>query len=706
MAPVFGYVRQQLSNRPDSEHQQAIIRLLVLGAATTQAIGVTAFSGWHRSTLNPSIPFLVEFIVGLALLALIVVSPGVSHARRIMGMLVDYSMMAIAMVVIGEPMAPVFVVMLWVTVGNGLRYGVHFLQAAVAMGIVAFSIVLAFTPYWHANLILGIGLLLGLVAIPMYLTSLLRALTKARDEARHANAAKSRFIANMSHEFRTPLNGLVGMSQVLATTPLNAEQRECAQVINASVQSLLSLVDDVLDISAIEAGKLQRSQVDFRIYDLLHGIELILQPLATEKGVELKIKIDDGVPAALTGDLDRLRQIVLNLATNAVKFTEKGTVRIDVGLVDGIQGSEPRLRISVRDTGIGIPLADQPRVFQAFEQVDNGLARRFGGTGLGTTIAKALAELLGGTISFTSYPGAGSHFWVDVPYVAATLPVEPKMVCVPSDNVIAFDSPFLRHRRRAKPLNLLIADDQATNLMVLRRILGKAGHQVHSVSSGEDVLEAMENEAFDVVVLDLHMPGMSGIEVIQQARFMQSGQRATPMVILSADATSETARQCEQAGAFAYLSKPIAVNRLLDILAEISGRAVDPDQLVAEREPAREELPIIERSVLDQLAGLKLGDGFIGMFVQECLRDASKALAEVERTASAGMWAEYREHCHALKGVAANMGAVRFAAAAELAMRASPTVLPVEWRSYVHQLRCEQENARKALSTPLSMPAA
>ena len=704
MTSLFGYIRRQLSDRPDSEHQQAIIRLLVLGAATAYAIGVTVFSQWEGQ--NPSLPFFIEFVVGLGLLGSIVLKPGVSYVRRVLGMLIDYSMMTISMVIVGEPMASLIVVMLWVTVGNGLRYGVNFLRAAVALGVVAFSIVLAVTPYWRQNIILGVGLLVGLAAIPMYLNSLLRALTKARDEARNANTAKSRFIANMSHEFRTPLNGLVGMSQVLVTTPLNAEQRECAQVIDASVQTLLSLVDDVLDISAIEAGKLHRADVDFRVVDLLHGIELILQPLATEKGLELKVKIDGRVPTALKGDRDHLRQIVLNLATNAVKFTEKGVVRIDVGPVDDALTAEPRLRFSVRDTGIGIAAADHARVFQAFEQVDNGLARRFGGTGLGTTIAKALTELLGGTIDFKSTPGTGSHFWADIPYVAASESVEPAMVSLPGDNVIAFDGPFVRHRKRAKQLNLLIADDQPTNLMVLRRILGKAGHQVRSAACGDEVLEAIENEVFDAVILDLHMPGMSGIEVIKQARFMEAGRSSTPIVVLSADATAEMARECERVGAFAYLTKPISVNRLLDVLTEISRRPESQHQTEPESVEIEDDQPIIERSVLDQLAGLNLGDGFIGMFVQECLRDASKALAELERSASAGKWSEYREHCHALKGVAANMGAVQLAARAESAMRVTPTVLPVEWRSQLHQLHREYEIARKALSTPLSMPAA
>ncbi len=706
MTSFLNYLRRQLTNRPDTEHEQAIIRLLVLGAATLHAAGVTAFSARDGAAFDPSIPFFIEFIVGLGLLGLIVVSPGVSYVRRILGMLIDYSMMTIAMVMIGESMAPVIVVMLWVTVGNGLRYGVHFLRAAVGLGIVSFGIVLTTTPYWHQNMMLGIGLLLGLAAIPMYLNSLLRALTTARDEARRANAAKSRFIANMSHEFRTPLNGLVGMSQVLVATPLNAEQRECAQIIDASVQSLLSLVDDVLDISAIEAGKLHRSDVDFRVLDVLHGIELILQPLASEKGLDLTVKVDENVPAALTGDRDHLRQIVLNLATNAVKFTETGSVRIDVAMVENVASDSARVRFSVRDTGIGIPLAEQARIFQAFEQVENGLARRFGGTGLGTTIAKALTELMGGTINFQSSPGTGSHFWVDIPFVAALDAGEPVMVSLPADNVIAFDGPFVRHRRRARQLNLLIADDQPTNLMVLRRILGKAGHQFRSASNGEEVLAAFEVETFDALILDLHMPGMSGMDVIKQVRFMQSGRPGTPIVVLSADATTETARECEQAGAHAYLTKPVSVARLLDVLSDISQLGETSVPLQPKISEDCEKEMIIERSVLDQLAGLKLGDGFVGLFVQECLRDAHKALAEIEKSAIAGMWPEYRDHCHALKGVAANMGAIRLATGAEVAMRSEPRSLHTEWKVQVALLRSEYDMAHEALRVPLSMPAA
>ncbi len=707
MSPLFARLRASYANRPDSEHGQAFVRLAILVVVLIYLCGVGTVAGFQDPDLRTVLLYvLIESLVGTGILVAIARQPGVSRARRVVGMVADYTMMGAAMHLMGAHLAPVYVVYLWVTIGNGLRFGPRFLLGAVGLASLSFLFVITTTPYWLENQALAWGLLAGLVAIPAYLTSLLRALTRATEEARRANEAKSRFLANMSHEFRTPLNGIVGMSELLATTKLNAEQRECSDVLQASACTLLALVEDVLDISAIEAGKLKRVDGDFRLSDTLRGIQLMLQPTAQKKGLVFQVDIAREVPDFLHGDGNHLRQVLVNLVSNAVKFTEQGRVLVSVSCVGSPWENRALLRFSVRDTGIGIPESAQGRIFQAFEQADAGHGRRFGGTGLGTTIAKALTELLGGQIGFESREGEGSHFWVEMPFgIAAEAEAAQSQkaaeVAYGGENVIAFDDPFIRHRARVRPLRLLVADDQPANLTVLCRLLEKAGHQAQTVDSGEDVLAALEDGHFDGVIIDLHMPGVSGLDVLKQVRVMEAGaQSLTPFVVLSADATASTVRACEQAGARAFLTKPIAVNRLLDALADIalgsSESQIKPAQVVAE---AAASETVISRNVLDELKELQLGNDFLGLFLDECLRDALKSIGELEKTGAGTQWDMFRDHCHALKGVAGNMGAVRLASAASETMRLGNWQLAREWRPRIRTLREQLEVARNALKT-------
>src|SRR5690606_899859 len=378
-----------------------------------------------------------------------------------------------------------------------------------------------------------------------------------------------------SHEFRSPLNGIIGMAELLRSMKLDAEQRECAEVIHTSAHSLLLLVDDVLDISAIEAGKLSRKDADFELPEVLRRVRQMLQPQAEAKSLRLSVEQDEDVPSSLHGDGAYLTQILLNLVHNAIKFTPAGSVSLRVSLLEGGEG-RARLRFSVRDTGIGIPDEHKRRIFQAFEQVDPGPSRRFGGTGLGTTIAQTLARLMGGELELADNPGGGSHFWVDVPFeVRAAQGASGRNAHGGGDNIVAFDDPFVRHRARVRSLRVLVADDQHANRRVLARILEKAGHSVLTATNGDEALDRLEGGGIDLAILDMHMPQVSGIDVIKHLRFMQAGGPRTPSIVLSADATPQASEQATEAGARAFLTKPVAVARLLETIAETM-KAQDP----------------------------------------------------------------------------------------------------------------------------------
>lgn len=696
MIAALRAIRSRFENRPDSEHGQASTRvvMLVLVLAYLQLV-VKGHPGVERGLALSQAFLAVEFAVAFLILAWLYRRPGISYPRRVLGMIADYSLMGVGMCLIGDMLSPLYVIVLWVTVGNGLRFGPRFLYTAIGFAVVTHLVVILTTPYWQQNSWLGWGLLAGLVAVPLYLSSLLKALVKATEAAKAANQAKSRFLANMSHELRTPLNGIVGMSQLLATTPLTAEQRDSAQVIQTSARALQLLVDDILDISAIEAGKLKRSDTDFSLSDLVKGVHVMLLPGAQAKEIAFDVEIGKDVPDLLHGDSNHLRQILVNLLSNAIKFTESGRVSLDVAL-RALEDRTAHLHFSVRDTGIGIPETHTARIFDAFEQVESGRGRRFGGTGLGTTIAKALTELLGGRIGLESRSGAGSHFWIDVPFQLAQREVQHEASAMPS-NIIAFSDPFVRHRARVKPMRILVADDQSANLMVMRRLLEKAGHRPQIVDDGEDVLTAIENQSFDAVIIDLHMPGASGVEIMKQTRFMEAGRKRTPFIVLTADATADARLECERAGAYAFMTKPVIVEKLLEKLAEIAEGVVPAAGSVANAAAADADRSLISQHILDELREMGLGEEFVRRFIVECVRDARKCLAELEVAGRSGSWDEFRDACHALKGAAGNMGAIRLADNASEGMRLPSDRLVAEWSGLVTLLRQQLEQAAAAL---------
>ncbi len=738
---------------------------------------------------NLGMNFIGSFqIFALILLICTLVWNRSSHKIRVIGIVGDTFALSLGLILLGTTGAPWFGVYLWVTLGNGFRYGEKYLYLSTAVSLIGFGCVAYFTPFWIRHKELAIGMSFTLLLIPAYSSILIRRLNEARHRADAASRAKSEFLSCMSHEIRTPLNGILGMTDLLRLRPLPEEDKEFIETIHVSGHALARQINEILDLSKIEAGRMTVETVEFDLYVLVNTTMRIFHAKAQERGLALNSFIDPATPFLLAGDPHKIRQVITNLIGNALKFTNQGSITLRISCLRS-DATSTSLRFEVADTGTGIPEDKLQAIFEPFTQASDSISRNYGGTGLGTTICKNLVELMGGSIGIESIVDVGSTFWFELPFAItksqtdpassswirqcrviylSTLnpgedPVRNKLegwgvpcdsyesiegaytaakatrqhdaliihhapecplfakltretdacllerlqlvlvtdhACVSAqskklngpivlhspledqllinvlhacyskhgteEEIVHLDRKQLQTKQIDRQLNILVSDDNATNRIVMQRMLDKLGHRHTIVDGGEAALMALENDHFDAVIIDMNMPDMSGVEVFQAYSFAYCGDSPVEFAILTADATSEARDVCATAGIRHFLTKPVSLARLTEVLSDMCGGKPDsgsPSEttIISPTETAEtgEVLDEREFAKLTELGGSD--ESFIHEIITNFITDTNRNLRELESAVAHGEWLVFRDLAHALKGSALYLGLTQLA---------------------------------------------
>ncbi|HIO91666.1 MAG TPA: response regulator [Leucothrix mucor] len=556
-----------LSNKLGSEFEQSLMRLFVI-LITYSYIYIWVFPQNNDDSKLSILFAIIYTVLALLLFASIKLNPKLSNSRIIIGMVLDISTVSAYMVIGDHWVLGMSWIYLIIIIGNGFRFGVQYLNIAFALSLIGFTVACTIADYWTENITSILVVYISLLVLSFYVKMLLKRLNHAIEAANSSAKAKSQFLANMSHEIRTPMNGVLGMLELALNEPLDKPQRKRLTIAKNSADALLVLLNDILDLSKIEAGKVSFESIDFNLKVLAKEVVRLLEQRAIEKNITLSYSFKSDLGKQFRGDPTRIRQTIINLVGNAIKFTNEGGVKVDVTVER--QQQNLCFKCHVSDTGIGISKESQQHIFHYFTQADTSTTRNFGGTGLGLALSQRLVDEMGGKMEVSSELGKGSVF-------SFMLPLKPAKNLVssqgsPKQKINTLVNHQEVEKKSIKKVNVLVAEDNVVNQIVIEQMLTQLNCNVTMKNNGQLLLDAMtekQQHNYDLIFMDCQMPVMDGYEATESLQeFWQLNiiSRRIPIVALTANVMLSDKQKCLDSGMDDYLAKPIKMDALSETI--------------------------------------------------------------------------------------------------------------------------------------------